>query len=237
MGVDAAILIFIGVTSYRDTEKLIQAMQSRRQAYQTMLDLESLFSTLKDAETGQRGYLLTGRDRYLDPYNVAVGNIRQKMEQLRIAVRGDRAQQSLFDRLQGLTAAKLSELDETIRLRKEQGFEAAQKVVLTDQGNQEMNDIRKTIRQMETLQQGRVAAFDAETETRSAHAKTVLVLGSLIAVLLFTLAGSMSHRGVVERRRAEEALRERGTPPRNLRKFDHRHRPERFDRALFPDKP
>jgi len=208
VGVGVAILVFIGVTSYRDTEKLIRAMQSRRQAYQALLDLESLFSSVKDAETGQRGYLLTGKDRYLDPYNTAVGNIRQKLERLRSAVRGDRAQQSLFDRLQRLTAAKLSELDETIRLRKEQGFEAAQKVVLTDQGNEEMNDIRETIRRMETLQQGRVAAFDAETETRSAHAKTVLVLGSLVAVLLFALAGLMSHRGVAERRRAEEALRE-----------------------------
>ena len=87
----------------------------------TVDDLRDTLSTLKDAETGQRGYLLTGDDSYLLPYNAAVSHIRLNLDSLDAQVRAGRLAAADVARLAELARAKLAELQETIDLRKQFG--------------------------------------------------------------------------------------------------------------------
>ncbi len=74
-----ALLIFNAATSYRNTIKLIENEHWVSHTHQVLTELEATLSTLKDAETGQRGYLLTGEERYLEPYNSAIARINQQV--------------------------------------------------------------------------------------------------------------------------------------------------------------
>jgi CHASE3 domain sensor protein len=120
----------LSAISYRSTRQLIETSKRESHTYEVISQVEELLSRLKDAETGQRGYLITGEKKYLKPYNEAVqvldGRTRGRLREL---TKDNPEQQQRLDRLEPLVNAKLSELDETIRLRREQGFTAAQKMV------------------------------------------------------------------------------------------------------------
>src|ERR1019366_4310526 len=68
-----AALLIIGVVSYRSTTALVEAAAMVDHTHLVLENLEQLLSTMKDAETGQRGFLVTGEERYLEPYNAAPG--------------------------------------------------------------------------------------------------------------------------------------------------------------------
>ena len=130
-------LLFFAVLSaisYRSTNQLVETARRESHTYQVIGELEDLLSQIKNAETGQRGYLLTGKENYLEPYKTAVGVLDSKLRALRQLTQDNSAQQSKLDTLEPLVKAKMAELSETIDLRQQKGFEAAQKVVLNRSG-------------------------------------------------------------------------------------------------------
>lgn len=152
--------------------------------------LAEVENTIREAETGQRGYLLTGEPRYLAPYRDAVQRVWGRFDRLGELVR-DPAQADRLGRLRSLTEAKLRELAETVALRAD-GFEAALAVVRTDLGQRLMEEIEADIRAFREEQQHlldrRVAAQQrsAAWATGSASFTGILALASAIlgAVLL-----------------------------------------------------
>src|SRR5207249_5949317 len=77
------ILAVIGLASYRSTTELVEAAEWRSHTYDVLRHLERVLSTLKDAETGQRGFVITGEERYLEPYQTAAGQIQERVKDLR----------------------------------------------------------------------------------------------------------------------------------------------------------
>src|SRR5450759_3993906 len=111
------ILVILGMVSYRNTTGLIEAAQMRAHTYQVLENLERVLSTLKDAETGQRGYIITGEDRYLEPYQTGTSALNLTIQTLRGLTADNQNQQRRLDAIEPLVAAKLAELKETIDLR------------------------------------------------------------------------------------------------------------------------
>jgi signal transduction histidine kinase len=98
-----------------------------------------------DAETGQRGYVLTGEERYLEPYNAALPVARQGLADLvKLYAAEDRSQARLAE-LRTQVETKFSELAETIALAKNGQREQARTVVLTDRGKATMDNIRRIL--------------------------------------------------------------------------------------------
>ena len=114
----------------------------------TVDSLDGLLSLAKDAETGQRGFIITGRTEYLEPYSDAVTQIEREVVKVSKLMQDEPQQQARLRELKTSLANKLSELDETIELRQSQGFAAAQTVVLSDRGRQEMDNIRTIVEEM-----------------------------------------------------------------------------------------
>jgi signal transduction histidine kinase len=111
--------------------------------YRVLAAVERFRNLIDDAETGQRGYLLTGDDRYLAPYSAALSSIDGSRAKLRDLMAGHPEQQARLAALDEATAAKLAELRQTIELRRTRGFPAALEVVRTDRGKQAMDEIRR----------------------------------------------------------------------------------------------
>src|SRR5450759_4805256 len=77
------ILVILGVVSYRNTTGLIAAAQMKTHTYQVLENLKGVLSTLKDAETGQRGYIISGEERYLEPYRAGTSAVSLTIQNLR----------------------------------------------------------------------------------------------------------------------------------------------------------
>ncbi|MEJ8820793.1 CHASE3 domain-containing protein [Variovorax humicola] len=135
----ALVLIGINEAGYRESSF---ALQEISEAQRSRLALNNLLQDILDAETGQRGYLLTGEVRYREPYDTAVTEVGGNLATLR-ALYADRPdERARLEQLADHVARKLAELDVSVRLR-EKGSEDAWKFVLTtDVGREEMNAIR-----------------------------------------------------------------------------------------------
>lgn len=128
-------------------------------------NLQDLLSDVKDAETGQRGYVLTGEEEYLKPYTDALGPINEHLAELRNVERQRPDQRATIDRIENLTQVKVAELAKTVKLRRQaNGFEQALAEVLTDRGAIAMTEIRAECKRA-------IDAENAETTKRAAAAR------------------------------------------------------------------
>ena len=151
-------LVLVAVTAAVAVEGTLTFIGATRRVETTLVNIErlnALLSLLKDAETGQRGYLLTGAERYLEPYQDALAALWERQRELRVGLADRPRQRERLDALQPLIAAKLAELHRTIELRRSEGEAAAVRVVLTDEGRTLMDRIREGIGEMAARERAR----------------------------------------------------------------------------------
>ena len=151
LGLIAAIVFFLatGVVAYFNFQTLKADSALVVHSGDTLTALEDVLSTVKDAETGQRGYLLTGNESYLRPYSASAQEIEPRLDALRRLTIDNPTQQDRLATLKQRIGAKLAELKQTIDLRQNQGQAAALAVVQTDRGKQDMDAIRDQVSAME----------------------------------------------------------------------------------------
>jgi CHASE3 domain sensor protein len=147
--------------------------------------IEQTVSLLKDAETGQRGFLLTGNEEYLTPYWRAVPLIDESLDKLEalMPVRPGEHQHTRIVELRRAAKDKMDELKLTVSLRREKGPESALEVVRTGRGKQAMASVRRIADEMqrdETLLQN-------SASRRQFVAQVWLILAACVAVVLFML--------------------------------------------------
>ena len=183
-------VLMIAVMSYT----ALQARTDSREAIaRTMVTLENLqraISAVKDAETGQRGFLLTGEEPYLAPHSQAVAQIPGEIEGLRRLMEGNEAQARRVDRLAKLVDQKLQELDRTIALRRDKGIEAALSAVYSDRGKEVMDDIRNLVTEMEAADRAELAKRQDEW-TGAATMSSLVTWGGSGLLLALTLMGAV----------------------------------------------
>lgn len=177
--------------------------------------LETTLSVMKDAETGQRGYLLTGDKSYLEPYNQAITDIDKYIQQLQNLTADNANQQRRITILKQQIKVKLNELKQTIELRQTEGFGAASKVVLSGQGKQEMDKIRQTIAEMQQeenfLLNRRTQKLEASTiATKQAFTFLIWIDIGLVCLIYYLVASEIRERGKIE-----ESLRQAKTRFKN----------------------
>jgi PAS domain S-box-containing protein len=107
--------------------------------------IDSVLSDLKDAETGQRGYLLTGDERYLEPYTKSHAAIPDSIDRLRRLAGDSGTRPSHLIALSEAASAKLAELEHSIAVRKHDGLEAAVALVKTGRGKDAMDRVRREL--------------------------------------------------------------------------------------------
>ena len=122
LGLAAAVIFFMatGAIAYFNFQTLKADSALVVHTGETLTALEDVLSTVKDAETGQRGYLLTGKDSYLDPYNAAVGEMGPRLEALQRLTIDNPTRQDPLASLKQHIGAKLAELKQTIDLHQSQ---------------------------------------------------------------------------------------------------------------------
>jgi CHASE3 domain sensor protein len=137
------IVLAIIVLSYQEWFAYQRSAPVVQHSRAVLQQIEQVLSYVKDAETGQRGFVLTGNPEYREVYDRAVSALPSELNNLRALVADEADLRIRVATLNSLISEKLSELKETVGLRQKQGFQAALDVVETNRGKRIMDDIRK----------------------------------------------------------------------------------------------
>jgi methyl-accepting chemotaxis protein len=191
-------LLVIGVFSYVSVNSIDNTTHWVDHTYQVITTVNQVTTTLLNAETGQRGYIITGDASYLEPYNGAQASLDSEIKTLRDLTSDNPTEQQNIDVLQTLAADKMAVLTTTIQVRTTQGFEAAQTIVLTGTGKTIMDNIRTTITGMLNTEQTLLAARLASQVTTVKTTRIVILVGAIMAILAMIVIGILLVRNITK---------------------------------------
>jgi PAS domain S-box-containing protein len=140
-----AVLALNAVVTYWNLRTIAKTAELVARTHDVIKGFDDVLLELRDAETGQRGFLLTGDEAYLKPYERALSTIDYSMERLRELSRDEELRRSYVDEVEQIAREKLAELAATIRLRRERGADAARDVVKAEHGRALMEDLVERI--------------------------------------------------------------------------------------------
>jgi CHASE3 domain sensor protein len=195
-GLAALTLAAIAVVSYRNTRDVIDNDAWVAHSHQVRIELADLVSQLKDAETGQRGYLITGDEAYLAPYQAAVPTIHATVEDLRKLTADNPNQLRRLAAIAPLIESKLAELKQTIDLRHNEGFDAAAKIVTTDRGKIVMDQIRGIAGEADQEEQNLLKKRSEEARAAADLAMTIILWGGLAGTFAVGMIGWLTTRSL-----------------------------------------
>jgi signal transduction histidine kinase/ActR/RegA family two-component response regulator len=195
MLVPLAFLGLIGILQlYRNAPEAKAARAEMAQRVKVTRLANAVNDAIQDAEVGQRGYLITGSDKYLEPYEAGKKRIPALIAELRSETLDKPDQQRRIAELQAATELKMNELAATISARRKQGFEAAKAIVMTDVGRESMIAIGAVLDQIQEAAADRLQKGLARSETAERQLTATSIEGGVIAALAL-LAGAwfLSH--------------------------------------------
>ncbi|PRC95175.1 CHASE3 domain-containing protein [Solimicrobium silvestre] len=194
--VSSIFLIIVGIVGYWSTYALIDTSYSVTHTHKVIEQISTYLSNMKDAETGQRGYLLTGDLAYLEPYTTAVAAAPKLLNELRSLTVDSSNQQRLVDQMESLTASKFDELGRTIMLKKAGRSDDVLKLVLTNEGKIYMDNLRKVSEQLSQEERNLLEKRAAEAESTVNTAKVTILVGTLICLVFVVITAFMITRSL-----------------------------------------
>jgi signal transduction histidine kinase/DNA-binding response OmpR family regulator/CHASE3 domain sensor protein len=199
--VAATLAVFlIAFLSYRSFTQRAEGARLVAHTLEVTAHLEVILSTFQDAETGQRGFLLTGDGHYLEPFDHAVATFNGELLRLRAAIADNPQQLERFDALDRNGRSKMAELKQTIDLRHSGRPEAALEVVRTDRGKRYMDEIRADVAAMKEAERRILDARTQELAAASSFVVEVVWGGSALLLFLIAAAAALSSKDFFEQR-------------------------------------
>ncbi|MEI1373321.1 response regulator [Nostoc sp. UHCC 0926] len=202
----SAILVLIGVVSDQNIKAYTNNGSIGKNTSKKINSLEELLSQIKDAETGQNGYILTGKQIYLKPYQTALAKVDQEIAKLKSLTTDQPNQRQQITTLESLITAKLTQLKQTIDLRQNKGLEAALQVVVRNDQQNLMDDIRKVINEMENEEGGRLQQQSQAKKATSRNTILRFAIAICLSFIVVAVVYYFIYRHVIERQRKEETL-------------------------------
>lgn len=176
----SVVLIGINETGFNESSK---ALDHIAEASRTRASLNRVLQHVLDAETGSRGYLLTGDPRYLEPYNAAVAEIGHQLDALRLNYAPDADEHAILGQLTRNVQRKLAEMDLSVRMRKQGNEDAWKFVLMTDVGKEHMDAIREQASRLITAATARMEVSQVQVR-RSLLLSRIGIAGVAMAGLL-----------------------------------------------------
>jgi Methyl-accepting chemotaxis protein len=203
------ILIAIGTVCYQSTGRLMETAARVTQTNNVLKALVAVTHDLVDAETGQRGYIITGEDDYLEPYNLGVSSSENNLRQLRALLADNPVQQQRLNRLEPLVRDRLRQLKDGIDRRRSGGAEAGREWILSGVGKEQMEEIRQIAGELEAEENALLAQRSAAAEASARNARLAVTLGTLGAFVILALAAFFITRDIAGPLRALSDTAER----------------------------
>ncbi len=234
LGVAGGLTVHFSDTLRANGAEVARAM-SAINATQRVLD------DLQGAESGQRGYLITGRDAYLEPYQAAAAAAEADIAEARRLVDDSPVQQGRLAALAALVRHKFQEMGETLEMMQASGFEAARGMVMTDVGRAAMEEIRAIIAGVVAEERDRLTRRLADSEASHGRLLASSLAGAAAGFLILMLGFYLVVRSYFQLKRADAMVAQQASLLRvtidntadGIAAFDGERRLLTFNRRFF----
>jgi PAS domain S-box-containing protein len=207
LGLILLLLLVNPVVSEWNIRRLVENGRRVVRTQEVLTTLEEVLARVTEAETAERGFLITGAPQYLEPYQAAVTQTFETLTRLTDLMADDPDQGSRVGLLKRKVETRLEELRQAIAARRAGGFDAARQAFSTNHGRRLMNEMRTLVGEMLRKEHQALAERAAES-ARSARTTSVAVwVAAALGVGLVCLAFSLYRRDLAHRLRAEDATR------------------------------
>jgi PAS domain S-box-containing protein len=187
-GAVALLLLLVVLLQARQFEQADQHRQRVDYSFGTRAQIQSVLSLHQDMETGQRGFLLTGNESFLEPYQQARPRLEPELARLRNRVKGDRELEENLARLASLSGEKVAFSENAFRVRRRGGETAAAGLVAGGTGKALMDEIRATVARMDSIERQHLE--QATTQAGESRRRMQALTFALQALLLLLLLGA-----------------------------------------------
>jgi PAS domain S-box-containing protein len=202
------LLIIVAFFAYRSTNSLNESLKLEKHTQEVLLQLDETLILMVDVETGGRGFLLTGDESYLEPYNYANQKIGGNMAKLRTLLADNPLQTERLSRLETLVNERLTIAKQAIELRRRtQSIEEIRAQVGKNRGKELMDDIRSLLDSLKTEEQNLLTVREADLNTSLTTAYRMLFFGGIVGIFALGLANFAVYREVGKRAAAEADLK------------------------------
>ena len=210
-GLVLTIFVLVGVVSYRSTDQLIETSDLRRHTYDVLSRLAEMELLAADIQNGVRGYAITGDERYLDPYQAALGKTEKIIQEIRQLTADNSHQQQRLDVLEPTVKSRLDVARKAVDTIRAKGTEAGIQLIRTGEGRALTNEIRNILSQMSSEEQAWLKQRTEAAQSDAENAEMTIVLGTLTALVLAALAGFLITRNIARPLQELTAVAERIT--------------------------
>jgi PAS domain S-box-containing protein len=208
----AVALVADAVLSIYNIREVANGVQWVSHTHEVLAKLEEVLSTLKDAETGQRGYLLTGDRDYLEPHEQAVARVPGQLTQLRQLIVDNPAQTARLLGLEQLVTERLNVLQRGIGMYqsdpdKTRVLQSSRENLLSGEGKRLMDAIRDQVAEMQGTERALLAGRDAAARANARTALVSTALALCLGLLLVTTIIWLFTSNMATRQRAADTVR------------------------------
>jgi PAS domain S-box-containing protein len=182
-GLALLILLSIGTLSYLSIYNLRKTSDKGDKTYYLVSALDNIFFEVKNIQGGNRSYVLTGEDEYLEPYTRASQTILANIEKLRNYKPNDTEHQLMLDSLEALVKRRLEFAGEVINTFRTKGFDNARQLVLTDTGENLTGEISRIITELKEVELGLYKQYVDEEYLSSQQTVVAIFIGGGLAIL------------------------------------------------------
>jgi signal transduction histidine kinase len=200
-------LAAVGAVAYTSVVRLGDATQRATKTHVVLRLLDETLSFVAGAETGSRGFVITGDTQYLEPYRTAEISAARRMKSLETLIDDHAEQRERLRRLVPLIARRFDLLDESVRLRANSGFDDAAAAARIGHGRMVMDSIRVLVDSMSTNETMQLQERSAQERRSLSRAAMLIGLSFFAAVTLGLAAALFVSRDIGRRLRAEEEAR------------------------------
>ena len=206
-----AIVTLIGVASITSIQRFAGTARDVNETHNALTNLQSVLEALSNAESAQRGYLITGDPRYLEPIDALAATSIRQIHALRETTFADPGQQRRLSTLATLVTDRIRLMYQVADTRRDSGVEAATELVRAGAGSALMDSIQVLAGAFESVELERLSERSRRASLRAGLATAIIAGGGVFAILVVLVSGALIRRDYSERRRAELALRESET--------------------------
>jgi len=182
------LLAILSIVTHGNVQRMERNAEETFSTMRILGDLNLFEGHITNAETGQRGYLVTGLEEYLEPYHHALGHVEEHLRELKLQLHDDKEEIRLMGKLEALARAKIEDMVRTIRMVDEKGIEAARKEISKGEGKQIMDEIRQVIGEMRAEEERHLEKNFEDVEQRTARTmRIILWIGGISLLLIIIL--------------------------------------------------
>ncbi|WP_141621422.1 methyl-accepting chemotaxis protein [Myxococcus sp. AB036A] len=201
-GLSLLMLLIVAGVSFQGANQLTTSTAGLLTAHENFRIIREVRALLMDAESGQRGFILTGDESYLVPYREATAALQNDLSRLRDTMANHPHQRARLNRLEPIVTQRVNRLEDGIRLRRQEGLEAGAKFIQAGKGREVMLQVKQVIDEMLVAEQERWDEHATAARDMAQRILWVLGIGTLLGVVIVGGGSYIITRGITTPLRA-----------------------------------